>query len=508
MFKAFNRDQEFLLPPSLRELIPEGDLVYVVAEATELLDLQPLCDRYDVLGQNAYHPRMLLSVLFYAYARGSFSSRKIARQLKQNVCFMYLAGMQTPDFRTISDFRKDNIDLLKRYFIQIVQICQAAGMAPLHSISIDGSKMQAAASPKRTMSRDKLAKQLAANRQEIDRLLQAAEDADREEVHTDHRQTLQALQVRNLKQLRQQLKDAKARLDDNPKQTKVNLTDPDCRIQRGVGDGYNSQIAVDCKHQIIVETDVVSDCNDTHQLLPMIEEMEANTKSSGQPKRVYADSGYASAAAYRQLETMPHIDAYVPTREQVYRQRTPAGLFDKCRFDLDPVRETCRCPLGRPMRILRRGVNKSGEPYLNFIGTECHACSFRPQCTRAPFRNVVMLLAQPAMDRMKNKMNAPGGPIAMQVRKQTVEPVFGQLKEHLGFRRFHLRGLPKVKGEFALLCGAFNLKKLHSFLHGRTLAGALTQNMAISVHINALWRYLLSLFHCRRSNVNLVMITE
>lgn len=502
MFKDFNRNQDFLLPPSLGDLIPENSLVYVVAEVIEKLDLQPLYDRYDPLGQNGYHPAMMLGVLFYAYANGIFSSRKIATQLKQNICFMYLAGMQTPDFRTISDFRKNNIDLLKHYFCQIVQTCREAGMTPLNSIAIDSSKVQAAASRKKTVDGDTLAEQLAATQQEIDRLLKAAEDIDREEERTTDDRTPAALQIKNLKQIRQRLKDAKARLDDNPRQKKVNLTDPDCRIQRGVGNGYSSQIAVDCQHQIIVGTDVVPDSNDTHQLLPMIEDAEVNTKSKGQSKQIYADSGYASAAAFRHLGATPHIDAYVPTREQVARQRAPDNPFDKSHFDLDPVRGIGRCPLGRPMRILRRGVNKSGEAYINFIGTECHDCSSKAQCTRASYRNVVMLLSQPVVDLMKDKMDSLAGWRAMRLRKQTAEPVFGQLKEHLGFRRFHLRGLPKVKGEFALLCAAFNLKKLHLFLHGKALAGALAQIRVISSLTTHFLCYLWSFFDYRRENIN------
>jgi len=141
LFKPFNRDQEFLLPPSLRDIIPDGDLVYLIAEVMELLDLRQLYDRYDSLGQNAYHPAMILSVLFYSYANGIFSSRKIEEQLKVNVRYMYLSGMQTPNHRTISDFRKNNIDLLKGYFVDIVRICQSAGMAAMNSISIDGTKI-------------------------------------------------------------------------------------------------------------------------------------------------------------------------------------------------------------------------------------------------------------------------------------------------------------------------------------------------------------------------------
>jgi len=229
MFKPFIRNQDFLLPPSLRDLIPEDDLVYRVVEVTELLNLQPLYNRYDSLGQNSYHPAMLISVLFYAYSQGVFSSRKIAQRLKRDVHFMHLSGMQMPDHSTISDFRKNNIDLLKGYFIDIVHICQSAGMAALKSISIDGTKIQASASNKKTRSKDALAAQAEAIQAEIDRLLQLADKTDESEeaVQSVDEQDVLVRQIGGLDKLRCNLKEAKEKLDNNLKQTQVNLTDPD-----------------------------------------------------------------------------------------------------------------------------------------------------------------------------------------------------------------------------------------------------------------------------------------
>lgn len=494
MFKSFNRDQEFLLPPSLRDLIPDDDLVHLIVEVVGLLDLKPLYKKYDSLGQNSYHPAMLLGVLFYSYSRGIFSSRKIAEQLKESVRFMYLSGMQTPDFRTISDFRKNNIDLLKEYFVEIVHICQQAGMASVKSVSIDGTKILANASTKRSKSSDAIAKQLEEVQQQINQLMKAAEEADRaDEQHdtSDDDPTLLDTQLTDLKELRSKLQDVKDRLDQSKNQTKINLTDPDCRNMKGLGPCYNSQLAVDNEHQIILGAKVISENNDVHQLLPMIEEVEANTDSHGHPKKVLADSGYASAAAYKELEKSPHIDVYVPTREQVYHQRNPVSPFHKSNFKFDIGQLTGVCPLGFPMRFIRYGTNKSNEPYVNFIGAKCLTCSSKPECTQSQQRNVIVYLAEPIIGRMKRKMSSACGRWAMQIRKQTVEPVFGILKEQLGFRRFRLRGLPKVNGEFALLCSAFNIRKLHGFLRDRPLAGVLSQIQESAAVFCAFGRFLL-----------------
>ncbi len=488
MFKPFTRNQDFLLPPSLRELIPQGDLVYLVTEVTELLNLQPLYNRYDSLGQNSYHPAMLISVLFYAYSQGVFSSRKIAERLQRDVHFMYLSGMQTPNFRTISDFRKNNIDLLKGYFVQIVRICQSAGMAALKSISIDGTKIQASASNKKTKNKDALTAQAEAIQAEIDRLLQLAEKTDEsEEVAsaTDEKAVL-ARQIGDLDKLRLKLQKAKNKLDCNTRQSTINLTDPDCRSLKNLGPGYNAQLAVDCDDQLIVAANVVAETNDVRQLTPMIEEVEANTESKSVPKKVLADCGYASLKAFKELEEKPNLDAYVPTRDQVHHQTNAIPPFDKSRFNIDPKNLTCYCPLGHAMRIGKRDIHRSGEPFINFIGVQCPDCPSRSDCTKAKYRNIMMFINESVVQAMKQKMGSDAGRRAMQVRKQTVEPAFGTLKEHLGFRRFGLRGLQKVKGEFALLCSSFNLRKLHSFLQGSPLSGALAQIRALLPSISDL----------------------
>lgn len=469
------------MPPSLRDLIPEGDLVFLVAEVTEVLDLQRLYSRFDSLGQNGYHPGMLLGVMFYSYANGIFSSRKIEERLRTDVRYMYLSGVQKPNFRTISDFRKNNIDLLKDYFVQIVHICQSAGMAALKSIAIDGTKIHASASNKKTKNKDQLAAEVEAIQNEIDRFLRLADEADKAENDMQSVAEQDALekQIVNLVELRRKLQGAKEQLDNNPKQNRINLTDPECRWLSKLGPCYNAQLAVDCDDQLILAADVVPDVIDVYQLTPMVDEIEANTDSKSVPKKVLADSGYASITSFKALDDKKNIDAYVPTREQVHHQRTVVPPFDKSRFDLDPENLTCRCPLGYPMRIIKRDIHKSGEPFINFIGIHCPECPSRSDCTKAKYRNITMFINEAVAQNMRQKMESNAGRQAMQIRKQTVEPAIGTLKEHIGFRRFHLRGLAKVKGEFALLCTAFNLRKLHRFMQDCPLTGALSQIRAL-----------------------------
>jgi transposase len=493
MFKEFNRHQDLLIPASFSEVIDPGDVANIIAEVVEGLDLSPIIRRYDPLGQNAYHPRMLLALLFYAYSQGVFSSRKIAERVRYDVRFMFLAGRLRPDFRTIADFRKNHIDLLSGLFVQIVRLCRALGLIALKTVAIDGTKIKANAASRRTKAGDDLAAELAVQAQEVNHWLEAAEQTDEREAQETNTDLLPTgVSVESLKQLQALVKQAREKLQSGSAAVRVNMTDPDSREMKGVGPAYNAQLAVDSQSQIIVAADVTDEANETHQLTPMVEQLEANTSSQGQPKAVTADSGFSSAAACLELEQKPQLTAYVPTQRQVHRQRQGVGPYSKEQFGLDPATGVGRCPLGQPMRLLRRGVNKSGQGYYHFIGTACSGCPVRRECTRASYRSVVLLQAEAALKRMEARVDSPSGRAALRLRRQTVEPVIGILKEQLGFRRFHLRGSAKVKGEFALLCAAFDLKKLHRLLTGRSLAAAMAVLGQLFVALLSSWVDLLT----------------
>jgi transposase len=488
MFKPFYRNQDFLLPPSLGEMIPAGDLVYLVAEVVDLLDLSPLYRKYDSLGQNAYHPGMLLGVLFYAYSQGVFYSRRIAERLRFDVRFMYLSGMQYPDFRTIADFRKDNNDLLQKYFTEIVRLCMEAGMVSLNHIAIDGTKVKASASKKRMKERDALAAQLAEVEAEIARLLEHAQSVDRSEEEDDsphHPNSPLGTQLNDIQQIRDKLREAKSKLDADPNQKQVNLTDPDSRVQDRQGPGYNCQIAVDNANQVIVAADVVSDPNDTAQLIPMVEQAEANTQSQGQPKNLEGDAGYGTGANHIALQELPHINAYVPPQNQHLQKGMPEPPYDKYSFAFDPDTLECFCPQGHPMKLRSKRIVRGVQQY-GFQGTKCPDCPVRGLCTKAKYRKISLTQADHLLKAMRVKLDTLQGREAMRIRRTTVEPVFGQLKKHLGFREFSLRGLSKVKGEFALLAAAHNLKKLHKFLGNKNISEALALAKPLFIKIHTL----------------------
>jgi transposase len=481
-FKKFDPNQDLLLPPSLQELIPSGDLVYFIKEVVSYMDMKPFYKRYSNLGQNAYHPLMLLSIIFYAATQGIFSSRKIADKLTESVRFMYLAGRKTPDFRTISDFRKNNLDLIRECFAFIVVLGKMTGVATLREISIDGSKFAASASSHQNKDRAQIAELLAEVEAEIAPILEKAQLVDKKEDAEDSALNPALAELKNLQKYKNELLKAKEILDRDAKREKVNLTDPECRQQKKIGPGYNGQIAVDAKNQFIVLSDVTSEPNDRNSLVRLVEGLEETTQSQGTPKKIEADSGFASAKAYRELnENYPHIDLYVPTQEQIKRRGKPVDWFDSSNFKYDLQNKTAQCPIGCKMRYLRSGTNKSGEAYVNFIGAACAGCPVKFLCTEADFRNLVVLKSHPLIEKMEKKMDSAAGKRAMRIRKQTVELVFGIFKEQMGRRRFQMRGLEKVKGEFTIMCIGYDLNKLHKLV---TITGLTEVLAAISAKID------------------------
>lgn len=428
MFRKIDREQTNLIPPSLRELIPDDDLVLTVIDVVDQLDLSKLYGHYNRLGSHAYHPKMMLALFFYAYSQGVFSSRRIAERVHDSIRFLYLTGYQYPDFHTINRFRQNHLDLLQGYFEQIVQLCMDRGLVPLDGVAIDGTKVKANASAKK---QSQLLLQVAAS-VEGDAVSDASEDKDD---------------------------------NDLPSSIPSGYSDPDSRSQKGVGPGYNAQLAVDTTTQMVVGAKVVTDRNDSGQLVPMIDDVERVAAERRHRTQYYADTGYASADAFAKLSENG-IDAYVPLQEDTHHK--PGDPYAKERFIINVEAGTGTCPQGHPLRVQRwNGTNKSGSPIRTFRGTQCTSCPVQAQCTRSKYRYVTVLLNERYRQAMRDKLNTPAGRRAMRLRRTTVEPAFGHIKAAMGFKQFSLRRLKAVKAEWFLVAIAFNLKKMHEILQKR-----------------------------------------
>jgi transposase len=434
-YRPYLPDQEFLLPPSLRDWLPENHLVYFVSDVIDNLNLSAMDAVYgeEQRGQPPYDPRMMTKLLVYGYCVGVFSSRRLQQRLAEDIAFRVLAAGNAPNFRTISDFRKIHLPTLESLFQQVLKIALAAGALKLGRVALDGTKVKASASKHKAMSYDRMQEKERQIRAEVRELLAQAEAADAEEdalYGADQRGDEWPEELQRRETRLQKIREAKRALEVRARQTaekdgkpaeevkqaqpaakdQYNFTDPESRIMMGsdgIIQGYNAQAAVEPALQLIVGQSVTPAANDKEQIEPMVQVIE---QQSGQrPDGLLADSGYCSEKNLEHLETADKsghkIDAYIAT-----------------------------------------GKQKHGE--------------HRQPCPRGP-------LPQPAtrVERMKRKLQTKAGRAVYAARKTMVEPVFGQIKQARGFRPFLLRGLVKVRGEWALVCLTHNILKLHRLIY-------------------------------------------
>ncbi len=451
-FRNCDLNQAYLLPPSLQDWLPEGHLARFVAEVVEALDLSAIYGRYeegDGRGLAAYDPRMMVRLLIYGYCRGVASSRRIERATYEDVAFRYLAADQHPDHDTIADFRKEHLANLSQLFVQVLRLCQQAGLVKLGHVALDGTKVKANASKHKAMSYGRMEeaeKQLEA---EVKALLQEAARVDAEEDGkygkgrrgdelppelarresrlAKIREAKAALEREAREEAEKKKAEVEAQLQErerqeqargrkfggrspqvpDPEQAKPkpeaqrNFTDPDSRIMKDGAtkefvQAYNAQAAVDSQAQVIVAAAVTQEANDKQQLVPMLEQVKIMTGS--QPEQATADAGYFSENQVSDAK-LKEIDLLVAPDRQKHSQEVP-------------------CATGPP----------SAEAGV--------------------------------AEQMRHKLRTPEGRAVYKMRKAVVEPVFGQIKEGRGFRRFLLRGLTRVEAEWQLICATHNLLKL------------------------------------------------
>ena len=427
-YKSYLPEQDLLLPPSLREWLPENHLAYCVSDVVDQLDLSAIESVYEEedRGQPPYHPRMMAKILVYGYCVGVYSSRRIQKRLVEDVAFRVLAAGNQPDFRTISDFRKLHLPALEELFQQVLRLVLEVGALKLGSVALDGSKVKGNASKHKAMSYGRMEESEKRLREEVRKLLQQAEAADEEEDQRygrDRRgdelpEELQRRETRiaRIQEAKKALEerarekaanDSKDRKEAKPEpKAQYNFTDPESRIMKGPDgfvQGYNTQVAVEPLLQLIVGQTVTQATNDKRQMVPLIEAIE---EQSGQrPEEVLADSGYCSEENLKYLAKR-RMAGFVATGKQKHGERN--------------------------------------EP-----------------CQRGPLPKDAS-----RVERMARKLKTKVGAAIYARRKCIVEPVFGQIKQARGFRQFLLRGLEKVRGEWALICMTHNLLKFHKLCYG------------------------------------------
>jgi transposase len=432
-YRAYQPEQSYLLPPSPSDWLPEKHLAFFISEVVDELDLSAFHGRYeegDPRGNQPFHPAMMLKLLIYGYATGTFSSRRIAQKIEEDVAFRVLAAGNFPQHRTICDFRQEHLQKFVELFKQVVLIAKSSGLIKLGRVAIDGTKVKANASRHKAMSYDRMKQEEKRLESEIAELLKQAERTDRkedQEYGSENRGDEVPEELQRRESRLNKIREAKKRLEERQaeedrqkgrhegdqgrpngkkgqpfkkdfgqprEKAQDNFTDPESRIMKmgnGFEQSYNAQASVDEEHQIIVAVEVTNCAADNTQLIPMVEATQA---TAGQlPQQVLADAGYRSEANFEQAESK-NINAVVA--------------------------------LGREGKADTATVSPS----------------------------------TPATQRMKEKLKSAEGAAAYRRRKVIVEPVFGWIKSVLGFRQFSFRGLKKTNAEWHLVCLAMNLRRM------------------------------------------------
>ncbi|MGN8160575.1 IS1182 family transposase [Salinisphaera sp. RV14] len=435
-FRSYAPDQDLLLAPSLHDWLPADHLAYFISELIDTLDLSAFYAPYagDGRRKQPYEPRMMLKVLIYAYATGTFSSRRIAAKLEDDVAYRVLAADNFPQHRTICAFRKRHLTDFKALFVTVVQLAGELGLARLGTVAIDGTKVGANASKHKAMSYDRLTQQAETLRAEIDGLCTTARDRDDaedtrygaeargDEVPDElrHKQTrlnrIQQAKAR-LEAEQQAADEARGRRPDDGRRppsgrgpsykrdygvpedrAQTSLTDPEARVMptaHGYQYSYNGQLAVDGDFQLIIANELTPIASDRGQLLPVLDQTQQTL--GGRPQRLLADAGYRKEADLAQLEARG-IDAYV-------------------------------------------ALGREGRTTATIDGQR-----------------------HPATHRMQTKLATPDGRETYRQRKHIVEAVNGWIKQVLGFRRFSIRGQQGAAGEWDLVCLATNLRRMRPLM--------------------------------------------
>ena len=472
--RPYNQDQMELFPPSVRSLIEDDHLCMVVNDVVKAMDLSCLYQKISHEGNPAYHPAMMLKVLFYAYARGIFSSRNIAQAVRENIPFIFLAAWQKPDFRTISDFRKNNLKELGLLFAQTVQLCNQLGMVKLGHVAIDGTKIKANASDAKTYDIRRIEKK-------IERWMEQAAAIDQKQdalYGSDKTGDEIPEEIRDQSKRIEKLKELKKRLEESGKE-KINKTDPDAVFMKtgnGITTSYNAQASTDTEKQVIVASDVTNQASDVEQLLPMVEQTEENT--SGEIEECSADAGYSSGENIKAMEERK-IDAYIPDREYQAQQRgKTTDDFHKEHFIYNENQDCYICPEGESLPFSHFQKRKNKKPLRIYRGRNCVACHFFGVCTsHKNGRTISRHPYEKELRQMRQKLDSKSGKAIYSKRKHTVEPPFGHIKSIMGFTSFMLRGIDKVKGEFKLVSAAHNLRKIWLYLKAnqQNLSGMLPE---------------------------------
>jgi transposase len=466
-----SREQRVLFPEVLDDYISEDNLVRFIDAFVDGLEMEELgFDRTapKETGRPPYDPRDLLKLYIYGYLNRVRTGRTLERECQRNVELMWLMRKLRPDFKTITDFRKDNRKAFRGVFRQFVLLCKGLGLVGGELVAVDGSKFKAVNSGQRNFSQKKLEERLKKIDEKVERYLDEMDRGDEEGKDTE-------ISAAELKQKIEKLKERKGRYEELLKelgasgQSQVSLTDPESRAMALTPRGevsYNVQTAVDQKHHLIVEQDVTNEGLDNHQLFTMAQKTK---QMLGQDElQVVADMGYYNHEELKRCEEAG-ITTYVS--KPLVSKNTARGLFGKEKFVYEADGDCYRCPAKE--RLDFRFETQEGDKKFRYYWTKaCPGCALKAQCTTDPrFHRIKRWEHEAVLERIEQRVKA--NTVILKLRKQLVEHPFGTIKFWNDQRHFLMRGLEKVKAEFSLSTLAYDIKRALNIVGVRGLIAAL-----------------------------------
>lgn len=480
-----NKNQNYLLPPKITDLFSKGHICYLIEQIADSINYSEFDKKYAGAGHPAYHPRIIIKLLLMANIDGVRSSRRIAKNSQENVVYIYLAEKTSPDFRTISDFRKANLNLIKDVFLQLNKFALEHGLIDLSHLMIDGTTLKANANNDKIIDKETLEK----IKKHIDRVLKEGIKVDEEEdnlygdrgMHelpkelndSEKRRPIVRKIVdkinksskRDVKKIKKEI----SKLGNKMKCLKrYSFIDEDARFmltKKGkIELCYNAQLVTD-KTGLIISNDIVQEADDRHQLVPNIERVEQDFGKLEEKTKVSADSGFENG---NQMEKLERLDLYIPGKNMSRARGKP---FSKANFNYDEKKDVYICPEDKILKNVGKYYNKNKEEYLTIYKCQdCQTCLHKEACCKKSKQRVIHALPQDNLfNRIKKKLMTKEGRYLYNLRKQTVERSFGDIKHNKGFRSFLLRGLKKVKIEFNLACIAHNLVIINNLLNRKRI---------------------------------------
>lgn len=454
-------NEQWLFPPTLEELLGKDHPARMVREFVDELDLRGLGFqiREPGDGRPPYGTRLLLRAWLYGYMIKIRSTRGLERGCMDQIGLLWLTGMERPDHTTLWRFWRDNRQVVGKVFKRLLRVAVEMELVGLALHAVDGTKVLSQASEQKAWRRGKLEKRLKQLDEAVEEILEQTErESRKEEAESRLPESLQERQA-----LREKIQERLKKLDEIERDN-FQPGDEDARVMKSGSAkkfGYNAQAVVDAESKLIVAADVVNEESDNHLLTPMIGQVEENLGKVAE--QTAADAGYKAISGLAEAEAKNY--------PVMVNEGPEGGPYHASKFVYDEPNDQCVCPRGERLSFDTVKPREKARPYEVRVYRcgQYESCPVRWQCSSSKTGRTVQIHPDyAALKRQREKMKDPAMRALLKKRGQTVEPVFGWAKEGMGFRRWTVRGLPKVRAQWLFLCTSLNLIRLYKpWVEGR-----------------------------------------